>query len=94
MENDDFDRALGAARRLAEDYLDGLRDRPVARDVDPDALAAALDQNAGLWLGSPAAAEAVVLRWLKELFGLPAAWAGGITSGATMSESRHFPSRP
>ncbi len=143
MANDDFDRALGAARRLAEDYLDGLRERPVARDVDPDALAAALDeplpedgcdpaealaewwrraepgivaspgprffgfvnggatpaalagdwlasaldQNAGLWLCSPAAAEteAVVLRWLKELFGLPAAWAGGITSGATMA---------
>jgi glutamate/tyrosine decarboxylase-like PLP-dependent enzyme len=143
MANEDFDRALGAARRLAEDYLDGLRERPVAREVDPaelaaaldeplpekgcdpaealaewwrraepgivaspgprffgfvnggatpaalagDWLASALDQNAGLWLCSPAAAEteAVVLRWLKELFGLPAAWAGGITSGATMA---------
>jgi len=44
MANDDFERALGAARRLAEDYLDGLRERPVARAVDPAALAAALDE--------------------------------------------------
>ncbi len=44
MANDEFDSALGAARRLAEDYLDGLRERPVAREVDPVALAAALDE--------------------------------------------------
>lgn len=52
-----------------------------------DWLASALDQNAGMWAGSPAAAqtELVVLRWLKELFGLPAAWSGALTSGATMS---------
>lgn len=52
-----------------------------------DWLASALDQNAGMWGASPAAAqtEQVVLRWLKELFGLPAAWAGAVTSGATMS---------
>ncbi len=52
-----------------------------------DWLASALDQNAGLWAGSPAAAqtELVVLRWLKELFGLPAGWAGALTSGATMA---------
>jgi glutamate/tyrosine decarboxylase-like PLP-dependent enzyme len=143
MSNEDFDRSLGAAERLARDYLDGLRARPVARDVDPEALAAALDeplpeagsdpaealadwwrraepgivaspgprffgfvnggatpaalagdwlasaldQNAGLWLGSPAAAETerVALRWLKELFGLPSAWAGAITTGGTMA---------
>jgi glutamate/tyrosine decarboxylase-like PLP-dependent enzyme len=52
-----------------------------------DWLASALDQNAGMWGASPAAAqtEQVVLRWLKELFGLPAEWAGAVTSGATMS---------
>ncbi|MGH2549312.1 MAG: pyridoxal phosphate-dependent decarboxylase family protein [Thermomicrobiales bacterium] len=52
-----------------------------------DWLASALDQNAGVWGASPAAAqtETVVLRWLKELFGLPAEWAGAVTSGATMS---------
>jgi len=52
-----------------------------------DWLASAIDQNAGLWLSSPAAAqtELVVLRWLKELFGLPEAWTGALTSGATMA---------
>lgn len=52
-----------------------------------DWLASAIDQNAGMWGASPAAAqtEAVVLRWLKELFELPAEWAGAVTSGATMS---------
>jgi glutamate/tyrosine decarboxylase-like PLP-dependent enzyme len=52
-----------------------------------DWLASAIDQNAGLWAGSPAAAqtELVVLRWLKALFGLPPAWSGALTSGATMA---------
>lgn len=52
-----------------------------------DWLASALDQNAGPWAGSPAAAqtELVVLRWLKELFELPSDWAGALTSGATMA---------
>jgi len=52
-----------------------------------DWLASAIDQNAGVWLGSPAAAqtEEVVLRWLKALFGMPADWAGGLTTGATMA---------
>ncbi len=52
-----------------------------------DWLASAIDQNAAMWAMSPAAAqtELVVLRWLKELFGLPGQWAGAITSGATMS---------
>jgi glutamate/tyrosine decarboxylase-like PLP-dependent enzyme len=52
-----------------------------------DWLASAIDQNAAFWTGSPAAAETeqVVLRWMKELLGLPAAWVGGMTSGATMS---------
>ncbi|MEA2586663.1 MAG: hypothetical protein QOF33_4748, partial [Thermomicrobiales bacterium] len=52
-----------------------------------DWLASAIDQNAGPWLSSPAAAqtELTVLRWLKELFGLPPAWAGGLTTGATMA---------
>jgi glutamate/tyrosine decarboxylase-like PLP-dependent enzyme len=52
-----------------------------------DWLASAVDQNAGLWLSSPAAAqtELTVLRWLKELFGLPPGWVGGLTTGATMA---------
>jgi len=52
-----------------------------------DVLTSAIDQNAGLWIASPAAAhtEESVLRWLKELFDLPRAWAGAITSGATLA---------
>ncbi len=52
-----------------------------------DWLTSAIDQNGGLWAASPAAAqtELVVLRWLKELFGLPAEWAGVLTTGATMA---------
>jgi glutamate/tyrosine decarboxylase-like PLP-dependent enzyme len=52
-----------------------------------DWLASALDQMTGLWSSSPAAAqtEQVVLRWLKELFGIPERWGGAITSGGTMS---------
>ena len=52
-----------------------------------DWLASAIDQSAGVWAGSPAAAqtEEVVARWLKELFHLPGDWTGTLTSGATMS---------
>ena len=52
-----------------------------------DWLASALDQNAGSWLMSPAAAqtEVTVVRWLLELFSLPASWSGALTSGATMA---------
>ncbi len=60
--------------------------------VTPAALAAdwvasTIDQNTGLWVASPAAAhtDTAVIRWLKELFELPASWAGSITSGATMA---------
>lgn len=52
-----------------------------------DWLTSVLDQNPVLWAASPAAAqtEVVVLDWLKDLFHLPAEWAGALTSGATMS---------
>jgi len=52
-----------------------------------DWLTSTIDQNAAMWLSSPAASEteAVVLRWLKELFHLPMEWGGALTSGATMA---------
>jgi glutamate/tyrosine decarboxylase-like PLP-dependent enzyme len=52
-----------------------------------DWLASAIDQNGGLWPASPASAvtELAVIRWLKELFGLPREWVGVLTSGATMA---------
>lgn len=50
-------------------------------------LAAAWDQNAGMMMSSPVAAklEAVALRWLVEVFGLPPGCGGGFVSGATMA---------
>ena len=52
-----------------------------------DWLTSALDQSAYNWVSSPFAArlEQVSLDWLKEIFGLPPAWGGVITTGATMA---------
>jgi aromatic-L-amino-acid decarboxylase len=52
-----------------------------------DALAAALDVNAMLWRTSPAASELeeVVLDWLRQLLGLPAAMRGVIYDTASIS---------
>ncbi len=52
-----------------------------------DWTASLLDQVAGLWTASPLAtrAETVVLRWLKELFGLPESFGGVLTPSATLA---------
>jgi glutamate/tyrosine decarboxylase-like PLP-dependent enzyme len=52
-----------------------------------DWLTSLIDQNPGMWIGSPLAArlEQVALGWLRELFGLPAEWGGKLVSGATMA---------
>ncbi|MBC6463712.1 pyridoxal phosphate-dependent decarboxylase family protein, partial [Actinomadura sp. HBU206391] len=52
-----------------------------------DWITSLLDQAAGLWATSPLAAraETAVLRWLKELFGLPEAWGGVLTPSATLA---------
>jgi glutamate/tyrosine decarboxylase-like PLP-dependent enzyme len=46
-----------------------------------------LDQNAGGWDASPLAArlEFLSLRWLRELFGLPADWDGVLVTGGQMA---------
>jgi glutamate/tyrosine decarboxylase-like PLP-dependent enzyme len=50
-----------------------------------DWFASLIDQNAGAWDSSPLATQLEVtsLAWLRELFGLPAAWGGVLTTGAT-----------
>jgi len=52
-------------------------------------LLAAWDQNAALSVMSPVAArlDAVALRWVTDLLGLPGGTAGGFTSGATMANA-------
>lgn len=52
-----------------------------------DWIATVLDQVAYAWVSSPLAVqlEVLCLSWLKDLFGLPARWAGIMTTGATMA---------
>jgi glutamate/tyrosine decarboxylase-like PLP-dependent enzyme len=52
-----------------------------------DWLAATWDQNAGLYLATPAASviEEVVGEWLVDLLGLPSGTTVGLTTGATMA---------
>jgi glutamate/tyrosine decarboxylase-like PLP-dependent enzyme len=52
-----------------------------------DWVTSLLDQASGLWAASPLASrvETIVLRWLKELFGLPADYGGVLTPSATFA---------
>jgi glutamate/tyrosine decarboxylase-like PLP-dependent enzyme len=52
-----------------------------------DWLTPVLDQNAFSWVGTPLGSrlEVVAIRWLQELFDLPASWTGVLTTGATMA---------
>jgi glutamate/tyrosine decarboxylase-like PLP-dependent enzyme len=57
--------------------------------IAADWLVSAWDQNAQMFVMSPFAAvvEQVVAEWVKELFGLPAAWSVGFVTGAQMANS-------
>ncbi|HYS08228.1 MAG TPA: pyridoxal-dependent decarboxylase [Myxococcales bacterium] len=57
--------------------------------VGADWLTTAWDQNAGLFVLSPAAAvvEEIVLEWLTELFGLPAGTGMGFVTGGQMANT-------
>lgn len=56
------------------------------------------DQNAGLWIATPVAAELeeTAVEWVRELLGLPEGTAGGVVTGATVANytalaaARHF----
>lgn len=52
-----------------------------------DWLASTYDQNAFAWESSPLGSrlEELAVDWLKDLFGLPRAWGGVLTTGATMA---------
>jgi glutamate/tyrosine decarboxylase-like PLP-dependent enzyme len=91
--------SLAALRALIEEADDGATRSAGPRFFHfvmgggtPAALAAdwltsALDQIALNWTSSPFAMrlEQISLGWLKELFGLPVAWSGVFTTGATMA---------
>src|SRR5258708_2057408 len=57
--------------------------------VGADWLTSAWDQNAGLFVLSPAAAmvEEIVLQWLIELFGLPQGTGMGFVTGGQMANT-------
>jgi glutamate/tyrosine decarboxylase-like PLP-dependent enzyme len=94
---DEGEGALAAVRRLlelgAEAHVRSSGPRFfhwVIGGCTPAALAAdwfasLVDQNAGAWSSSPLAVrlETISLAWLQELFRLPAAWGGVLTTGAT-----------
>lgn len=93
------DGAMTALRELVERGMDGVISSSGPRffhfviggtnpaALGADWLASAVDQNNGAWIAAPLAAELemVSLSWLKDLFGLPEAWAGVLTTGATMA---------
>ena len=59
----------------------------IAAAIAADWLVSAWDQNAQMFVMSPIAAvvEEIVAAWLKQLFGLPAAWSVGFVTGAQMA---------
>src|ERR671919_392807 len=81
-----WDPALAVAVEQAAAYLAGLQDRPVA-ELAADWLAATWDQNAGLYVGGPAAAvvEEVAGGWVLDLLGLPASASFGFVTGGQMA---------
>jgi glutamate/tyrosine decarboxylase-like PLP-dependent enzyme len=83
-----FDRAgPGIVRSPGPRYFGFVTGGATPAALAGDWLAAVIDQNAGMWLASPAAAqtELTVIRWLLELFRLPTTWSGALTTGATMA---------
>jgi glutamate/tyrosine decarboxylase-like PLP-dependent enzyme len=75
----------GATRSAGPRFFHFVMGGGTAAALGADWLTSALDQIAFNWVSSPFAMrlEQISLEWLKELFGLPAAWSGVLTSGAT-----------
>jgi glutamate/tyrosine decarboxylase-like PLP-dependent enzyme len=77
----------GATRSAGPRFFHFVMGGGTPAGLAADWVASALDQIAFNWVSSPFAMrlEQIALGWLKELFGLPAAWSGVLTSGATMA---------
>jgi glutamate/tyrosine decarboxylase-like PLP-dependent enzyme len=75
----------GATRSAGPRFFHFVMGGGTPAALGADWLAGALDQIAFNWVSSPFASrlEQISLDWLKELFGLPAAWSGVLTTGAT-----------
>ena len=79
--------AEGATRSAGPRFFHFVMGGGTPAALAADWLTSALDQIAFNWVSSPLAmrVEQISLDWLKELFGLPAAWSGVFTTGATMA---------
>jgi glutamate/tyrosine decarboxylase-like PLP-dependent enzyme len=75
----------GATRSAGPRFFHFVMGGGTPASLAADWLTSALDQIAFNWVSSPFAMrlEQISLDWLKELFGLPAAWSGVLASGAT-----------
>jgi glutamate/tyrosine decarboxylase-like PLP-dependent enzyme len=75
----------GATRSTGPRFFHFVMGGGTPAALGADWLTSALDQIAFNWVSSPFAMrlEQISLDWLKELFGLPTAWSGVLTSGAT-----------
>jgi len=74
--------AIGSKR-----YFGMMNPAPLPVSVFSEALCAAMNQNTASWRHSPAgtAIEKRVIRWLCELFGLPATSFGTLTDGGSLA---------
>jgi glutamate/tyrosine decarboxylase-like PLP-dependent enzyme len=75
----------GATRSAGPRFFHFVMGGGTPAALGADWLASAVDQIAFNWTSSPFAMrlEQIALEWLKELHGLPSAWSGVLTSGAT-----------
>jgi glutamate/tyrosine decarboxylase-like PLP-dependent enzyme len=76
---------VGATRSAGPRFFHFVMGGGTPAALAADWLASALDQIAFTWVSSPLAMqlEQISVGWLKELFGLPAAWSGVLTTGGT-----------
>jgi glutamate/tyrosine decarboxylase-like PLP-dependent enzyme len=82
-----LDRANGLIASSGPRYFHFVTGGVTPAALGADWLASVVDQNSGDWNGAPLTSqlEVVSIRWLLDLFGLPAEWGGVLTTGATMA---------
>jgi len=77
----------GATRSAGPRFFHFVTGGSTPAALGADWLASAIDNNAGLWASSPLASrlEELTVAWMLDLLRLPPAWAGVLTTGATMA---------
>ncbi|HZD78616.1 MAG TPA: pyridoxal-dependent decarboxylase, partial [Actinomycetota bacterium] len=82
-----LERSAGLLASSGPRYFHFITGGVTPAALGADWLASVVDQNSADWIGAPLTSqlEAVSLRWLRDLFGLPMDWDGVLTTGATMA---------